>query len=240
MRNALPLEIDDTMRDILKYLIMHEPTTLYGISKNTRYAISTIYKKAHRMLEYGLIRVIDGDWIPHGRERGIYVTTVKGLLYCLAYGCVDDDLIIKKFCHKWQLGNYCCKRMLQVISTLPNLLRINEDALRLIEEPRAFMMLLLNNLDRLKGLTNEDLLRDIINTVTHYLVSRLFLDDGIVTKSSLLVGNEYFAASLSPGGYVYVYACRLCDEQCYAMYLPIKGQCALLHEIRRLREVVGK
>ncbi len=53
------MDIDDTTRELLAYIIYNEPITLYRISKNTRFAISTVYKKAKRMLQYGLIRPLN-------------------------------------------------------------------------------------------------------------------------------------------------------------------------------------
>ena len=78
LRHALIIEIDDTIKDILAYVILHEPVTLYNISKNTRYAISTVYKKAKRMLYYELIKP-SLYWVDeNGKRRQVYTATVKG------------------------------------------------------------------------------------------------------------------------------------------------------------------
>ena len=41
LRRIIHVEVDDSMIDLLAYIVLHEPITLYKISKNTKYAIST-------------------------------------------------------------------------------------------------------------------------------------------------------------------------------------------------------
>jgi len=234
LRRIIHVEVDDSMIDLLAYIVLHEPITLYRISKNTKYAISTVYKKAKRMMYYGLIRPYAYDVEDCDREKTIYETTVTGLLLCLAYKCVDDEVVLNRLCHKWQTRSYCCQRLLKTLYVLPALLEIDSNNMRVIEEPRALMVMILNNAEKLRGLVNEDLFRETINTATHYLVSRLFLDGQIVTKSSLLLGNEKFVVNVSLDGDVYVYMCKLCSKQCTATNLAINSQCTLLHEIKKI------
>ncbi len=228
------MEIDDTIRELLTYIIYNEPITLYRISKNTRFAVSTIYKKARRMIQYGLIRSLNNDEL--NGERCVYVSTVKGLLTCLAINCVDDPgIIISKLCQRWHLKNYCCQRVVKVLRVLPVLLGIDDDALRMIEDPRAIMISILEHRDQLRKSLNPDLLDDVINTATHYLISRLIIDSNITTKSSLLVGNEGFVISVDLNGSTYVYLCKLCEKSCMNITIPSSSHgCALFHEFKKL------
>lgn len=236
LRRVIPVEVDDQLLDLLSYMVLHEPTTLYKMSKNMKYAISTVYKKAKKMMHYGLIK----PHLYHNKndayERVAYETTAIGLLLCLAYGCVDNEVVLSKLCHKWQMKSYCCQRLINLIHALPMLPELDY---RVIEEPRALMTLILNNADRLRSMLSNDVFREIINAATHYLVSRLFVNDLVIMKSSLLMGNENFVINLSPDGRVYVYMCRLCDKQCVATYLSLNNQCYLLHEIRSIKLTVS-
>jgi len=236
LRRVIHVEVDNQLIDLLAYIVLHEPTTLYRISKNTKYAISTVYKKAKKMMHYGLIKPHihrnEGDL----HEKVTYETTVAGLLLCLAHRCVDDEIVLNKLCHKWQMRSYCCQRLLNLIHALPMLPELDY---RIIEEPRALMTLILNNADRLRSMLSDGLFKEVINTAVHYLVSRLFMDGQIVTKSSLLVGNENFVINLSLDGHVYVYVCKLCNKQCIGTYLSLNNQCCLLHEIRSIKLTVS-
>jgi hypothetical protein len=236
LRRVIHIEVDNQLIDLLAYIVLHEPTTLYRISKNTKYAVSTVYKKAKKMIHYGLIKPHIHRNEDDLHEKVTYETTVAGLLLCLAYGCVDDEVVLSKLCHKWQMRSYCCQRLLNLIHVLPMLPELDY---RVIEEPRALMTLILNNADRLRSMLSDGLFKEVINTAVHYLVSRLFMDGQIVTKSSLLIGNENFVINLSPDGHVYVYICRLCDKQCVATYLSLNNQCYLLYEIRSIKLTVS-
>ncbi|WP_054844476.1 hypothetical protein [Vulcanisaeta souniana] len=228
------MEIDDTIKELLTYIIYNEPITLYRISKNTRFAVSTIYKKAKRMIQYGLIRPLNDD--EFGGERCVYVSTVKGLLTCLAINCIDDPgIVISRLCQRWHLKSYCCQRAMKILSVMPVLLGIDSNALRMIEDPRAIMISILEHRDQLRKSLNPDLLDDVINTATHYLISRLIIDSDITTKSSLLVGNERFVVNIDINGSAYVYVCKLCEKSCMNITIPSDSNgCALFHEIRRL------
>ncbi|ADN51454.1 hypothetical protein Vdis_2085 [Vulcanisaeta distributa DSM 14429] len=229
------MDIDDTTRELLAYIIYNEPITLYRISKNTRFAISTVYKKAKRMLQYGLIRPLNIS--DTNSERGIYVSTVKGLLVCLALNCVDDESIIfSKLCQKWHLRSYCCQRIMKIISVLPALMSIDSGIMRMIDDPKTVMMMILEHRDQLKSLVRYDLLNDVINMAMHYLISRLIIDGGIITKSSILIGNDKFVISIGLDGNAYVYMCTLCGKSCIGMQFSVNyHDCVLLHEIKKLR-----
>ncbi|MFB6470575.1 MAG: hypothetical protein TU36_005000 [Vulcanisaeta sp. AZ3] len=237
LREALHVEFDETINEMLAYIIVKGPTTLYRVSRDTPYSISTVYKKARRMVKDYLIRVIN-----NGGDRCIYEVTVKGLLTCLAHGCVDDGLLLSKLCRKWRMGNYCCQRVHTLISVLPVLFKINPDIKMIIEEPEALMMCMLNNLNELRGLLNTDLLDELTRSITHYLVNRLSLNVSVIIKPSLLISNEKFAINLNPDGHVYIYTCMLCNKHCTATYLPaedhlMKEQCILIPKIEKLMNI---
>ncbi|WP_054857107.1 hypothetical protein [Vulcanisaeta sp. JCM 16159] len=231
------MDIDDTIKDLLAYIIYNEPVTLYRISKNTRFAISTVYKKARKMIQYGLIRSLSIGEV--NSERNIYVSTVKGLLTCLALDCVDDeDMIFNKLCQKWHLRSYCCQRVMKIINVLPALISIDGNIMRVIDDPRTVMMVILERKDQLKSLIKYDILNDVINMAMHYLINRLIIDGGIITKSSILIGNDKFVVNIGLDGNAYVYMCRLCGKSCMGMkILSDCHDCVLLREIKELRKI---
>ena len=227
--------IDDTIKELLTYIVYNEPITLYRISKSTKFAISTVYKKAKRMIQYGLIRPlnIDGD----NSERSVYVSTVKGLLTCLALNCVSDrNMVINKICQRWRLRSYCCQRIAGIIRVLPMLISIDSGIMRALDDPKAIMISILEHRDQLRPLINYELFNDIINTAIHYLISRLIIDGGVITKSSILVGNDKFVINIGLDGDAYIYACRLCGKSCAGIRMPVNDvKCTLIKEIRGLR-----
>ncbi len=229
LRRVLYVEYDKTINDILAYIIMKGPTTLYRVSRDTPYSISSIYKKAKRMVKDYLIKENESVG-----DRHTYEVTVKGLLVCLAYNCLDDEIVLNKLCRAWQMRSYCCQRLIELINVLPILFRLDPGNTKIIEDPRTLMVLLISNADQLRELINNNLFRNIINIATHYLVSRLFLEGQVVTKSSILIGNDQFIVNVSLDGDIYVYTCKLCNKQCFALRLPtINTQCLLLYEMRK-------
>lgn len=229
------MTIDDTIKELLAYIIYNEPITLYKISKNTKFAISTVYKKAKRMVQYGLIKPL--SIYGTSNERCTYVSTVKGLLTCLTLNCIDDrNIIINKLCQKWRLRNYCCQRIVSIVRVLPMLMSIDNGVMRMIDDSKAIMVSILEHKDQLKLLINDhELFNDVINTAMHYLISRLIIDGGIITKSSILIGNEKFVVNLSLDGTAYVYTCRLCGKLCAGMRISVHDtKCVLLNVIKEL------
>ncbi|MGC8607134.1 MAG: hypothetical protein ACP5GZ_09200 [Vulcanisaeta sp.] len=232
---ALNMDVDDTMKELLTYIIYNEPITLYRVSKNTRFAISTVYKKARKMMQYGLIRPLNG--YGSNNEKYIYESTVKGLLTCLALNCIgDSSIILSKICRKWRLRNYCCQRIMKIMKALMIMLNLNNDMIKVIEDPKTIMISILEHRDQLRHFLSNDELNDTINIATHYLISRLIIDGNIVTKSSLLVGNEKFVVSIDLDGNMYVYMCKLCEKSCMNVPIPYGScKCILFNEIRKLR-----
>lgn len=51
--------------------------------------------------------------------RHMYEATVKGLLTCLAYKCLDDDAILNRLKVKWNLRNYDNIRLISILMILP-------------------------------------------------------------------------------------------------------------------------
>ena len=228
------MDIDDTIRELLTYIVYNEPITLYRISKNTRFAISTVYKKAKRMVQYGLIRPLSINGT--NNEKGVYVLTVKGLLTCLALNCAGDkNVIISKICQKWRLRSYCCQRIISIIHVLPILIRVDGGIMRMLDDPKAIMISILEHKDQLRLLIDHELFNEVINIAMHYLISRLVIDSGVITKSSILIGNDKFVVNISLDGIAYIYSCKLCGKSCTGMKILVHdARCALLNEIRGL------
>ncbi|WP_243665921.1 hypothetical protein [Vulcanisaeta sp. JCM 16159] len=116
-RRLVNVEYDNVVNDILAYVIMRGPITLYRISRETPYSISSIYKKAKYMVKNNLIIAKEVDDKLNGRH--MYEATVKGLLTCLAYKCLDDDAILNRLKVKWNLRNYDNIRLISILMILP-------------------------------------------------------------------------------------------------------------------------
>lgn len=225
LRAVINIGGDDIVKDILTYIILNEPITLYKVSKSISYATSTVYKKAKKMLNYGLIRPLNGS-TNHGNMRGTYESTVKGLLACLAYECIDDELIISKLCHKWRMDHYC-QEAPKIINVLPIILR--RSGVSIVEQPEALMINALNSLSELRGIINEEYIKDIEHIATHYVTNRLLLND----KGAIMLVSGKFVININVNyNYAYIYTCMLCNRHCLTKYLMLNdGECYVLRSI---------
>lgn len=228
---------DYVIKELLAYIIYNEPITLYRISRSTRFAISTVYKKAKKMVQYGLIRPLGNDKI--NNERCVYISTVKGLLTCLALNCINDrSMIINKLCQKWRLRSYCCRRITSIINILPILMNIDDRTMRVLDDPKAIMILILEHRDQLRTLISYELFNEAIDVAMHYLINKLIVDD-VVMKSSALISNDKFVISINPDDTAYVYACKLCERSCTGVKISVNDvTCTLSSKIKELKVAI--
>ncbi len=194
LRSFLGLDLDKAICDMLAFIITNEPTTLYRISKSTSYGISTVYKKARKMLKDGLIKCA------YSGEAGcLYEATVKGLLACLSYSCLDDTLVLRKLHLRWH--KFVLNGLALVIALLPNALG------------REDVGMLENNgyvIERVKSFINlrpDDVQKAIIG----------------IRGLRLLRGNGFLLSICDSD--IIIVNCMLCEKRCF-MTRP-NGNCLL-------------
>ena len=233
-RRLINVEYDKTINDILAYIITRGPTTLYKITRDTPHSISSIYKKAKRMVKDYLIRVVDNG----NRSNGaVYEVTIKGLLLCLAYNCVDDDLVLNKLRYKWRLRNYNVDNLIQLLMLIPHV--IKDSDLRVLENIDALMIMMLSVLMNNQHVGGKNLNRDVITSVRsisiYYIVNDIIMNNLSQTrKPDIVIGNDsYLVGYRRLDNTLYVYMCRLCAKNCLITPMQIDSQCQLVNELNR-------
>jgi len=233
-RRLIGVEYDETMNDILAYIVTKGPTTLYKVSRDTPYSISSIYKKAKRMTKEYLIRAVGNG------SRGdstIYEVTIKGLLLCLAHNCVDDDLVLSRLRHKWGLRNYDDDKLIPLLMLIPHIIRDND--LRVLENIDALMIMILGTLmtnQQTRGkAVDEDIITSVRSTSIYYVVNDVIMNNLTPNKKpDIIIGNNsYLVGYRKLDNTLYVYMCRLCTKSCLMTLIPVNSQCQLANELNK-------
>jgi hypothetical protein len=232
-RRLINVEYDKTINDILAYIITRGPTTLYRITRDTPHSISSIYKKAKRMVKDYLIRVVGNG----NRSNGaVYEVTIKGLLLCLAYNCIDDDLVLNKLRHKWGLRNHNFDNLIKLLMLIPHV--VKDSDLRVLESIDALMIMMLSILMNNQHVGGKNMNKDVITNVTstsiYYIVNDIIMNNlSQARKPDIVIGNNSYLVGYYKDDTPYVYMCRLCTKNCLMTPMQINSQCQLANELNR-------
>jgi len=233
-RRLINVEYDKIINDILAYIITRGPTTLYRITRDTPHSISSIYKKAKRMVKDYLIRVVGNG----NRSNGaVYEVTIKGLLLCLAYNCVDDDLVLNKLRNKWGLRNHNVDNLIQLLMLIPHV--VKDGDLRVLESIDTLMIMMLSVLMNNQHVGGKNMNKDVItsmrSTSIYYIVNDIIMNNLSQTrKPDIVIGNDsYLVGYCRLDNTLYVYMCRLCAKNCVMTPMQINSQCQLTNELNR-------
>ncbi len=235
LRRLVNVEYDNVMNDILAYIIMKGgPVTLYRVSRETPYSISSIYKKAKYMVKNNLILARESSDRLNGKH--VYEVTVKGLLTCLAYKCLDDDIVLSRLKARWNLRNYDNGKLITILTILPHIVR--GESLRIIENIDTLMITalstLINNSSISGKLIDESTVTSIKNTSIYYLVNNILSNSSNVKRPDIILGNNSFLVGYYRNSkMLYVYICRLCEKNCVLTYTTCDEHCPLINEINR-------
>ncbi|ADY00707.1 MAG: hypothetical protein ACP5L5_06180 [Vulcanisaeta sp.] len=234
LRRLVNVEYDNVMSDMLAYIIIRGPVTLYRVSRETPYSISSIYKKAKYMVKNNLLTPMGLNGKSNGKH--IYEVTVKGLLTCLAYKCLDDDIVLNKLKIRWNLRNYNNYRLVSILTVLPYIIK-NEN-LRIIENIDTLMITalsaLVNNTIINNKLIDEYTVTNVKNTSIYYLVSNIINSMSNNKKPDIILGNNSFLIGYYKNSKIlYVYICRLCDKNCILTYASCDNHCPLIAELSK-------
>ncbi|MGC9180354.1 MAG: hypothetical protein ACP5GZ_09165 [Vulcanisaeta sp.] len=234
LRRLVNVEYDNVMSDMLAYIIIRGPVTLYMVSRETPYSISSIYKKAKYMVKNNLLTPMGLNGKSNGKH--IYEVTVKGLLTCLAYKCLDDDIVLNKLKIRWNLRNYNNYRLVSILTVLPYIIK-NEN-LRIIENIDTLMITalsaLVNNTIINNKLIDEYTVTNVKNTSIYYLVSNIINSMSNNKKPDIILGNNSFLIGYYKNSKIlYVYICRLCDKNCILTYASCDNHCPLIAELSK-------
>ena len=234
LRAILNLEYDEVIAGILSFIISNEPTTLYRVYKQTRFSISTVYKKARKMINLRLIAQASFDG-----QGALYVSTVKGILACMAYRCLDDEILYERIRIKWRLGSYCAERIPQVVKALAWLL--GSEDLNILDDPFLVMLMILEKASLINHEERGEL-REAYNTAAYYILRRLIADENSPIRRGLLLGWSNVLVDINHGNSLYVYYCGLCrDKPCSFRLIKAAdlrqcpdGKCSLVDNLTRI------
>ena len=228
------VEYDNVINDMLAYIIMKGPVTLYRVSRETPYSISSIYKKAKYMVKNNLILARESNDRSNGKH--VYEVTVKGLLTCLAYRCLDDDIVLSKLKAKWNLRNYDNRRLISILTILPYV--VKGESLRIIENIDTLMITTLSTL--VNGLTignkiiDETTVTNVKNISIYYLINSIISNTSSIKRPDIILGNNLFLVGYyRDSKMLYIYICRLCEKNCVLTYSSCDNHCQLINELSR-------
>ena len=234
LRRLVSIEYDNVLNDILAYIIMRGPVTLYRVSRETPYSISSIYKKAKYMVKNNLILARESNARLNGKH--VYEVTVKGLLTCLAYRCLDDEVVLSKLKVKWNLRNYDNHRLISILAILPYV--VKGESLRIVENIDTLMITTLSALinDSTMGskLIDETTVTNVKNVSIYYLVNSIISNTSSAKKPDIILGNNLFLVGYyRDSKMLYIYLCRLCEKNCVLTYSSCDNHCRLINELSR-------
>ncbi|GAB6945788.1 hypothetical protein [Vulcanisaeta sp. JCM 14467] len=234
LRRLVSVDYDDVMNSMLAYIIMRGPVTLYRVSRETPYSISSIYKKAKYMVKNNLILAKESNDRLNGKH--VYDVTVKGLLACLAYRCLDDNIVLSKLRIKWNLRNYDNHKLVSILMILPYV--VKGESLRLIENIDTLMITTLSALvnDSTIGnkLIDEITITNVKNVSIYYLVNSIISNTSNIKRPDIILGNSSFLVGYyKDSKMLYIYLCRLCEKNCALTYSSCDNRCRLINELSR-------
>lgn len=230
IRHILGLAYDKMMMDILAQVIIEEPVSLYRITRKTPYSISSIYKKAKQMLHKGLIKpTYNGNLVNRDARKRIYEASVKGILACLSYRCLDDGLLLSKIGNKWGLRTFCRERIVYILKAITEVVEPSE--LHVIEDSRLLMVKMLSTILQKPRLVNGDpAIREAYNVAFYFLLNRLLVENLLINDDEFIVINKSFIICINHKTRdLKVYLCSLCSKHCFFTHDGSIG--CRLHEV---------
>jgi hypothetical protein len=185
------------------------------------------------MVKDYLIRVVGNG----NRSNGaVYEVTIKGLLLCLAYNCIDDDLVLNKLRHKWGLRNHNFDNLIQLLMLIPHV--VKDGDLRVLESIDTLMIMMLSILMNNQHVGGKNMNKDVItsmrSTSIYYIVNDIIMNNLSQTrKPDIVIGNNSYLVGYYKDDTLYVYMCRLCTKNCLMTPMQINSQCQLANELNR-------
>ena len=233
-RRLVSIEYDNVLNDMLAYIIMRGPVTLYRVSRETPYSISSIYKKAKYMVKNNLVLAKELNDRLNGKH--VYEVTVKGLLTCLAYRCLDDNIVLNKLKAKWNLRNYDNHKLISILTIIPYV--VKGEGLRIIENIDALMITtlsaLVNGLSIGNKLIDEATVTNVKDASIYYLINSIINNTSSIKRPDIILGNSSFLVGYYRGSrMLYIYLCRLCEKSCVLTYSSCDSHCRLINELSK-------
>lgn len=244
------IEFDKAMLDILAYVIINEPASLYRATRESPYSISLVYKKAKKMVNLGLIRPVSGDISSDKRSRHLYVSTVRGLLVCMSFNCADRKTFILRLSSKWNLKTKSdLYKLLPVFRLLPYVITQND--VTVLEDPNLLMLNIIDSkqYDGLKPISASSIKeaqKAAMRCLVGEALSRILGGDKNIKETTFcntngtVIGTKNGLVRFDPDKKsIFVYSCDMCDEGCCMVSIPVNdSNCKLLLDLKNRIEFI--
>ncbi|MCL4344035.1 MAG: hypothetical protein M1291_03655 [Thaumarchaeota archaeon] len=250
VHELVSIEFDKAMLDILAYVIVNEPASLYRATRESPYSISLVYKKAKKMVNLGLIRPVSGDVSSDKRSRHLYISTVRGLLVCMSFNCTDKKTFISRISSKWNLKTKSdLYKLLPVFRLLPYVITQND--VTVLEDPNLLMLNIIDNkqyegLKPIGTLSIKEAQKAAMRCLVGEVLSRTLGGDKTIKETTICDANSTVIAQKNgllrfdpDKKSIFVYSCDMCDEGCCMVSIPVNdNSCKLLLDLKSRIELI--
>ncbi len=250
IHELVSFEFDRVMLDILSYVVINEPASLYRATRESPYSISLVYKKAKKMANLGLIKSVPGNINQDRRSRHLYVSTVKGLLVCMSFNCTDKRTFISRLSTKWNLKTRNdLYKLLPVFRLLPYVITQND--VTVLEDPNLLMLNILDSkqYQDIKPISDKSIKeaqRAAMRCLVGEILNRVINNDKNIKEynecygNCTVIGTKNGLVKFDPEQKsIFVYSCDMCDEGCCMVSVPLTdSKCKLLMDLRSRMEFI--
>ncbi|MEM0096975.1 MAG: hypothetical protein QXH93_05170 [Conexivisphaerales archaeon] len=250
MHELVSIEFDKAMLDILAYVVINEPASLYRATRESPYSISLVYKKAKKMVSLGIIRPVSGDISSDKRSKRLYISTVRGLLVCISFNCIDKETFISRISSRWNLKTRNdLYKLLPVFRLLPYVITQND--VTVLEDPNLLMLNILDNrqYEGIKPINVSSIkeaqiaaMRCLVGEVLSRILSgdKSVKETTIYGAGSTVIGTKNGLLRFDPDKKaIFVYSCDMCDEECCMISIPVNdNSCKLILDLKSRIEFI--
>jgi|GEM_PF-630650 predicted transcriptional regulator len=250
IHELVDIEFDKVMLDILAYVILNEPASLYRATRESPYSISLVYKKAKKMVNLGLIKKISSEAGSDRRSKHLYISTVKGLLVCFSFNCTDKKTFVSRLSAKWNLKtNKDLYSLLPVFKLLPYVITQND--VTVLENPSLLMLNIIDNkqyegLNPISDSNIKEAQKAAMRCLVGEILNRIIKDDKEIKETNIcvdegtLIGTRNGVVRFDPDKKsIFVYSCEMCKKGCCMVSIPINdSSCKLLLDLKSKIELI--
>lgn len=247
IRELVNIEFDRVMLDILAYVIINEPASLYRATRESPYSISLVYKKAKKMVNLGLIKQISSGAGSDKRSRHFYISTVRGLLVCFSFNCTDTKTFISRLSARWNLKtNKDLYSLLPVFRLLPYVITQND--VTVLENSNLLMLNIIDSkqyegLNSLSNSSVKEAQRAAMRCLVGEVLNRVLKDDkgmSFCKDDSTIIGTKNGLVKFDPDKKsIFIYSCEMCNKGCCMVSIPIDdSSCKLLLDLKSRIELI--
>lgn len=213
----LQMRLDPASLNILRYIILNGPCTVYRVAKEEGLYFSYAYRKARRLELSGAIKSINING-----KASYYVSTPLGQIACLSYGCLEEDYLLRRLAKEWGITDFMSVDEVRAFIDLYMKIYVPGAPL---ERADLMGLYILTHFDCI--LETPECMYKVTDSVEEVVAAMKIVGYSIITilkkmyhiggEFTLVRGDKYMAAASLNSGSVRVLAaeCRLCGSTKY-------------------------